>query len=165
MAAGAATIYVPDDYPTIQEAADAASSGDTVVVRDGTYTENVNVNKDHLTISSENGAQTTIVEAANSSGAVVDVNADHVTISGFTVKGASGLASAGIEISSWDSNNTVTDNDISSNYYGIEIGTDSNDNTIRDNNISSSERAGIFDYCLLLHSSWTFLTRSLRLFH
>ena len=31
-----ATIYVPDAYPTIQEAVNAASPGDTIIVRDGT---------------------------------------------------------------------------------------------------------------------------------
>ena len=49
--ASAATIYVPDDYPTIQAAVDAANAGDTIIVRDGTYIENVNVNK-QLTIRS-----------------------------------------------------------------------------------------------------------------
>ena len=43
-------VYVPDDYPTIQAAVAAASHGDTIIVRDGTYTENVDVNKEHLTI-------------------------------------------------------------------------------------------------------------------
>lgn len=43
------TIYVPDSYPTIQAAVDAASPGDTIIVRDGTYRENIDVNK-RLTI-------------------------------------------------------------------------------------------------------------------
>jgi len=62
--ASPATIYVLDDYPTIQAAVDAASSGDTIIVRDGTYSENVDVNKS-LTIQSENRADSTIVQAAN----------------------------------------------------------------------------------------------------
>ena len=64
--ASPATIYVPDDYATIQAAVDTASPGDTIIVRGGTYTENVDVNKDHLTIQSENGAEVTIVQAADS---------------------------------------------------------------------------------------------------
>jgi len=41
--ASAATINVPGDQPTIQDAIDAASDGDTIVV--GTYTESVTINK------------------------------------------------------------------------------------------------------------------------
>ena len=36
------TIWVPDDYPTIQGAIDAALDGDTVIFRPGTYVENIN---------------------------------------------------------------------------------------------------------------------------
>ena len=59
-------IYVPDDYPTIQEAVNAASpgSGYTIIVRDDTYIENVNVAK-QLTIRSENGSANCIVQAAD----------------------------------------------------------------------------------------------------
>jgi len=37
---GTTTIYVPDDYPTIQAAVDAANPNDTIIVRNGTYVEN-----------------------------------------------------------------------------------------------------------------------------
>ena len=49
----------------IQALVDAASPGDTIIVPDGTYIENVNVNIP-LTIQSEHGANSTIVQAANS---------------------------------------------------------------------------------------------------
>jgi len=38
-------IYVPDDYAKIQWAVDNASAGSTIIVRDGTYTENMDVKK------------------------------------------------------------------------------------------------------------------------
>ena len=47
------TIYVPDDYETIQEAVNHAQPGDTIIVRDGTYVENVVIDKSYLTIKSE----------------------------------------------------------------------------------------------------------------
>jgi nitrous oxidase accessory protein NosD len=41
----AATKHYVNHGESIQAAVDAASSGDTVIARDGTYTENVDVNK------------------------------------------------------------------------------------------------------------------------
>ncbi|MHC1611145.1 MAG: hypothetical protein ACXQTW_06070 [Candidatus Methanospirareceae archaeon] len=62
--ASATTWRVDDDlvqrpdanFTSIQDAVDAASPGDTIIVYPGTYTENVDVNKDHLSIKSEGGA-------------------------------------------------------------------------------------------------------------
>jgi hypothetical protein len=51
------TYYAPDGYAKIQWAVDNASVGDTIIVRDGTYIENVDVNKDNLTIKSESVAE------------------------------------------------------------------------------------------------------------
>ena len=79
--ASPATIYVPDSYPTIQAAVDTASPGDTIIVRDGTYTENVNVNKS-LTIKSESVANSAIVQAAIPNDHVFEVTADYVNNTG-----------------------------------------------------------------------------------
>ncbi len=54
-ALGAQTLTVPDDYPTIQAAIDAAEPGDTVFVRAGTYTENVTVDKEIRLLGSGRG--------------------------------------------------------------------------------------------------------------
>lgn len=62
--ASAKTWYVDDsggaDFMGIQEAIITASAGDTIIVKDGNYLENVNVNK-RLTIRSENGHDSTRV--------------------------------------------------------------------------------------------------------
>ena len=52
---------VPARFSTIQSAIDAASAGDTVLVADGTYTENLDIDKD-IVIISENGAEKTIID-------------------------------------------------------------------------------------------------------
>ena len=49
-AAAATTKTVPEDYATIQEAVDAASPGDLILVEPGTYNEAVTVETDDLTI-------------------------------------------------------------------------------------------------------------------
>ena len=75
--ASAAEIHVPDDHATIQQAVNAAGAGDTIVVRDGTYIENVDVGK-RLTIRSVNGSAVTTVKAANPGDDIFDVTVDGV---------------------------------------------------------------------------------------
>lgn len=137
-------IYVPDNYPTIQSAVDAASPGDTIIVRDGTYIENVDVNKDYLTIESENGAEATIVQAANPDDSVFEVIADYVTLKGFTVRGAilvgSGILPSGIHLNHVSHCN-VSDNRVSNNSNGIHLEF-SSDNTLI-NNYASDNYNGI----------------------
>ncbi|KAA0007406.1 MAG: hypothetical protein FE045_00275, partial [Thermoplasmata archaeon] len=53
--ANAATINVPADYPTIQQAIDNASNGDTIVVAAGTYIESITINKS-INLVGETGA-------------------------------------------------------------------------------------------------------------
>jgi PKD repeat protein len=85
----AAAIYVPDDQRTVQDAVNAAGPGDSIIVYDCTYIENVHVNKS-LTIESENGAEVTIVQAANLDDHVFEVTADYLNIRVFKVEGATG---------------------------------------------------------------------------
>nr|MDO8083115.1 right-handed parallel beta-helix repeat-containing protein [Candidatus Freyarchaeota archaeon] len=158
---GPSTIIVPDNYSTIQAAVNAASNGDIIIVRDGTYTENVDVNKS-LIIKSENGAEATIVQAANQKDNAFEVTADYVNISGFTVKGAS-VNVAGICLSNvkyckisnnigsgndyfiylnYTTNSIIENNNASSNAWGIVL-VNSGNNIVRDNNASSNSNTGI----------------------
>jgi len=66
--------WVPDNYATIQAAVNNATAGDTIIVRDGNYTENVKVNK-RLTIQSQNGTASCVVNAANPSDHVFYITA------------------------------------------------------------------------------------------
>jgi hypothetical protein len=65
-----ADIYVPDQYPAIQDAINASVYGDTVIVRPGTYKENINFVGKMITVKSEQGAAVTTIDG-NQSGSVV----------------------------------------------------------------------------------------------
>jgi parallel beta-helix repeat protein len=139
------TWYVDDDggadYTRIQDAIDNATAGDTIIVRDGTYIENVDVYVDNLIISSVNGSDFTIVQAANSSDHVFEVTADYVAISGFTVTGADEWLSAGISLYSANNCN-ISNNNASNNFYGIEL-RDSSNNCISGNICRENNHTGI----------------------
>ncbi len=137
----ASTFYVPDGYETIQAAVEAASHGDTIIVRDGMYIENIEVNKS-LTIRSENGPESTIVRVENPGYDVFSVTADYVTISGFTVEGTTGWFGAGISLDNADYCN-ISDNHCLNNYHGIYIA-NSNKNSIANNICTSNLLASIF---------------------
>ncbi|GAI36487.1 unnamed protein product, partial [marine sediment metagenome] len=90
-----ATIYVPDSYPTIQAAVDAANIGDTIIVDPGTYTENVTVWKDHLTIRSKSGPEVTTIDGSLGEDYWTIFCNTNSTVSGFTIKmGGVGIYSA-----------------------------------------------------------------------
>jgi parallel beta-helix repeat protein len=135
-----ATIYVPDNYPTIQQAVDFAITGDTIIVRDGTYPENVDVNVTNLTIKSENGSANCIVNASNSNDPVFKITADYVNISEFTVENATGDYAAGIYL--YDVEHCNISNNIVSN-TGLGIYLNATYNSVIDNNIVSDSGAGI----------------------
>nr|WP_321498082.1 PGF-pre-PGF domain-containing protein [uncultured Methanolobus sp.] len=129
------------DYTTIQAAVNAAYEGDTIVVTDGTYNENVDVDKS-VTIRSQNGAESTIIQALSASDNVFSVTANNVTINGFTVTGATDMPYAGINLEG-NSNCTIINNIASNNKYGIYLYISEN-NTLTNNTASSNDNDGIF---------------------
>ncbi len=118
----ATDIYVGpgENYTTIHSAVAIANPFDTVIVRDGIYNENVNVNVAHITIRSDNGSAQCIVQAENSTDHVFDVTADNVIITGFKITGATSGGKAGIHLTNVD-NCEVLDNMCSYNHHGITI--------------------------------------------
>jgi parallel beta-helix repeat protein len=82
----------PAPFSTIQSAVAAATAGDTIQVCDGTYSEQVTIAKNDLTLRSQNLLGATIQAPgslpATQQSAIIRVNAaTGVTISGFTIKG------------------------------------------------------------------------------
>jgi parallel beta-helix repeat protein len=117
-----ATIFVPQDQPTIQAGIDAAANGDIVLVSPGTYQENINFNGKAIAVKSKKGAAHTIIDGGMN-GSVVTFNSGetvNATLSGFTVQNGRGTVSfgttegGGIEISNASpeiSKNVITKND------------------------------------------------------
>ncbi|HEV3013076.1 MAG TPA: hypothetical protein VG499_07365, partial [Actinomycetota bacterium] len=64
----AAQLRVPDDFPTIQAALDAAASGDTVLVEPGTYPENLNFQGKDVELRSTDGAAVTTLAVPGGTG-------------------------------------------------------------------------------------------------
>jgi parallel beta-helix repeat protein len=152
----------PEDFTSIQDAINASSDGDTIYVYNGTYYENVIVNKT-LTLMGED-KNTTIVDGGWSDDPMY-VSSDWVNISGFTVT-HSGVNwyDAGIDLDSVEdcriADNIAIENargfrqyysnrsNLSGNIavdnwdYGFFI-TYSNNNSIMGNNVSNSD-SGIY---------------------
>ena len=78
----------------IQHAINNATAGDTICVMDGTYHENVNVTKSHLTIRSEKGPSVTTVSASlNPDEHVFNItDQTNVTLQGFEIRDARGTS-------------------------------------------------------------------------
>src|SRR5659263_16149 len=127
--------------PQIQAAIDNATAGETIYVYNGSYTDNVDVNR-QVTLQGE-GADVVNVTAALASGHVFNVTVSYVNISGFKVTGATGFNNAGIYLGSGVDHANISDNNASNNYYAIYLNSSSNNNTLT-NNTANLNIYGIF---------------------
>ena len=142
----AGTWYVDDDggadFTSIQDAIDAAIADDTIIIKDGTYNENVDVNK-RLKIRSEKGPDSSIVLASDPNNHVFNVTVDYVNLSGFTVAGARrGRWTSGIYLTNVE-HCTISNNIASNNNYGITLAHYSSNNTLTGNTVNSNKQCGI----------------------
>ncbi len=128
----------PADFSSIQEAINAANSGDTIFVHSGTYYENVIVNKT-VSLVGENKLDT-IVDGKNV-GTVVTVIANNVNVTGVTVRNGWGEWQSGIALN-FVENCNIFENIIADNELGIALGY-TNNSRILDNYVTHNE-GGIF---------------------
>jgi len=117
--AGAATINVPADCPTIQAGIDAAQDGDKVMVAPGTYAECIDFQgKGIMVLSSTGPAVTTIDGGGERQGPVVTISncgQKPCALQGFTLQNGDGVVASAIYIS--DSSPEIANNIIHGNGY------------------------------------------------
>ncbi len=123
------------DYEKIQDAIDASEDGDTVRMWEGTYEENVVVDKSIDFI--ENGSETTTIDGGES-GDVVQMTADWVNMSGFDISNSDnhGIYLKGSNYC------TITNNNCENNEYGISLFS-SSDCKITNNTCAKNNECGI----------------------
>ena len=174
------TLYVDaggsGNYTTIQAAVGNATSGDTIIVYPGTYTEVVDVNVANLTIRSLSGNPDDTIVRTLSPSHNFKVIANNVTISGFKIAGEgyytgvfiTGVSGVNIINNKFSGNdcaiqmessgecNLINNTVSSSASYGFHLSYSSNC-ILANNTISDTENQGIYLYysesCVLANNT------------
>jgi parallel beta-helix repeat protein len=163
------TIVVPDDYPTIRYAINNANSGDTVYVKEGTYSGTIYITKS-ITLQGASG-KTVINDWVIDGKAAILITSNNVTVKGMTIDNPSsntmwnekrGIHLLGVSnciiidnfIAHCDygagiwlyqaSNNLIKDNTVENGADGISLGLSTNNNVI--NNTLRGNSNGISLY-------------------
>lgn len=139
------TITVPDDYPTIRLAVNAASTGDTVFVRSGTYYTNqylqdIIVVQTAISLVGEDPKNTTILGGYG--GTAIKIVSNGVNVTGLTIGDAgNGYDAASIHLENV-SGCKISENVLSGSRFGIWLHNSSN-NEISKNNVTSNTSYGV----------------------
>jgi len=119
------TFYVPDDFPAIQDAIDAALDGDTIIVRPGTYVETIEFLGKAITLKSSDGPEVTIIDGDRSGSVVTFASGEteDSVLKGFTITNGKNNRGGGIFVSSASPrilSNIIADN-LAEDIPGVDI--------------------------------------------
>lgn len=110
-------IIVPDDYPSIQSAIDAAEENSTIIVKEGKYEGNILINKQVKIFGKGNSS----VIVGKGGYHIIEINkASNVVFAGFAIKGNKEDVWAGIHITQ-SSNISILNVSVTNCYRGIYI--------------------------------------------
>jgi parallel beta-helix repeat protein len=126
------------NYTTIQEAIDAASPEDIIYAENGTYFENIVVDRS-LTLIGENKTATFIDGCGVEN--VTRIAADNIVLENFTIMNSGNYPNSGILLDSIH-NSIIFNNVITDNYYGITVSSSSH--ILFDENVIKSNNQGIW---------------------
>ncbi|MFQ6114292.1 MAG: FG-GAP-like repeat-containing protein, partial [bacterium] len=120
---GPGVLRVPEDYPTIQQALDAAFADDTIRVNDGVYQENLVWPATHgLYLTSVHGARHTIIDGMDLD-RVMTIHFDSIdtttVIEGFTIQNGNAYDGGGI---SCENSSPIIRNNIIKNNFTEAVG-------------------------------------------
>lgn len=147
-----ATITVPGNYSTIQEAINAASPGDTIFVGNGIYHEHVEVNKT-ITLIGENRASTIIDGDGVPSIPIVLVTKPNVVMSNITVRNtASDTLTYGVLVSNTQ-NVSLVNMTVADTYRAVVL-YNASYNWVLDNQIGRNYATGDYGITLFLSSNY-----------
>lgn len=145
----AATIRVPADQTSVQEAINTAADGDVVLVSPGTYAENINFFGKAITVESEQGAEVTILDGGAITRVVTFANSEgrESVIRGFTITNGRGTLGGGI--GAYSTSPTIIENIITGNAAcnGAGIGLSAASALIVNNEISFNSPATVAATC------------------
>jgi parallel beta-helix repeat protein len=120
---GSEDIFVPTDFPTIQDAINNSADGDTIHVLDGPYFEHVIVNKT-VTLIGE-GVDSIRLDGSGT-GTVLNITADNVIVTGFTIRNSgSDALESGVCLFNVSGCNLLESN-IAANHIGVRLRNASN---------------------------------------
>ena len=94
--ASASEIHVPGDYPTIQQAIEAAQAEDVIIVAPGLYLESIQLPCESITVRSSDGPDVTTIDASGLNASVVTCicekwpDGTQIVLEGFTITGGTG---------------------------------------------------------------------------
>ena len=126
-------------YYNIQSAIENATSGDTIYAWNGTFRENLIIDKEVVLLG--NGTGSTIIDGAGNTS--VKVTGKYATIANLTVKGATGSDEYGIHVNSSGGGLNATGVRLHDNYNGLYFDNKGWGSRIADSTIDSNSDSGL----------------------